>query len=71
MSQKNGENRHVGKFIKWWNWELMSLKNITIFIKKNSTEKNNSSNNCKSSKISKSVTENMSVKKHDASRIWV
>ena len=43
-------------------WKLTSLKNITIFEKKNLTENNNSNNNWKSSKMSKSVTENMSLK---------
>ena len=42
---------------------VTSLKNFSIFEKKNLTENNNSSNNWKSSKVSKSVTENMSVLK--------
>ena len=59
MSQKMEKRRHVGNIIIWRH--LTSLKNITIFEKKNLTGNNNSNNNWKSSKISKSVTENMSV----------
>ena len=58
LSQKKKKKekcRHVGNIIMWLHWKLTSLKNVTIFEKKNLTENNNSNNNWKSSKISKSV----------------
>ena len=58
--KKMEKSRHVGNIIMWYHWKLTSLKNITIFEKKNLTENNSSNNNWKSSKISQSVTENMS-----------
>ena len=55
--KKNGKKSSCRKY-----HNVTSLKNITIFEKKNLTENNNSNNNWKSSKMSKSVTENMSLK---------
>ena len=45
--KKMEKTRHVGNIIMWPNWKLTSLKNITIFEKKNLTENNNSNNNWK------------------------
>ena len=55
------KSRRIGNIIMRRQWILTSLKNITIFEKKNLTENNNSNNNWKSSKISKSVAEDMSA----------
>ena len=65
--KKMEKSRHV-RNIMWRHWKLTSLKNITIFEKKNLTETGSSNKNWYSSKISKSVTENMSV---SLSRTWV
>ena len=59
--KKMEKSRHVENIIMWPHWKLTSLKTITIFEKKSLTENNNSNNNWKSSKISKFLTENMSV----------
>ena len=53
---KNGKKSPRRKY-----HNVTSLENIAIFEKKNLTENSNSNNNWKSSKISKSVTENMSA----------
>ena len=53
---KNGKKSSSRKY-----HNVTSLKKITIFEKKNLTKNNNSNNNWKSSKVSKSVTKNMSV----------
>ena len=56
FTKKWKKSRHVGNIIMWRHWKiLLYLK------KKNLTENNNSNNNWKNSKLSKSVTENMSV----------
>ena len=46
MYKKMEKSRHVGgNIIMWRHWKLTSLKNITIFEKKNLTENNGSNNN--------------------------
>ena len=61
MPQKNGKKSPHRKYHNVTSLKMTSLKNITIFEKKNLTKNNNSNNNLKSSKISECVTENMSV----------
>ena len=61
MPQKNGKKSPRRKYHNVTSLKMTSLKNITIFEKKNLTKNNNSNNNLKSSKISECVTENMSV----------
>ena len=60
MSQKIWKKSSRRKYHNVTSLKLASLKNTTIFEKKNLTENNNNNNNWKSSKIPKSVTENMS-----------
>ena len=62
MPQKNEKKSPSRKYHNVTSLKMTSLKNITIFEKKKIlTKNNNSNNNLKSSKISKCVTENMSV----------
>ena len=73
MSQKNEKKSPRRKYHIVTSLKIDVIEKYYYIRKKNLTENNNSNNNWKSSKLSKSVTENMGVSLTDASRhneIW-